>query len=265
MSNRNELNIIHEKYFSTGIISTFEDDDYSRNTLHSLIDHLSLLKQYDKPDMYAKIDNHVLAIEHFEFNASKSRSRKGSLQNEKLSEQERQHQKEVNKLKEQGKYIAHTHSMLGTSTNLQYYHENFTSNYNNHYIKIGRYVNCLKEDNILMPENKLTMCFFSEDTTLPISSCFNQKLALETGNGMQLLMPPNTEFFWDIIDKKSNNLDCIFFGQGDLEGDSLFFLDLRSDCDFSKYVIKSKDLFYNNNQPLSSMTTYRIPIKSGEN
>lgn len=75
---KNEKVKIISKYFSKDEnIIRFEPSDNEEETLYNCLKFFDGIISYDAPDMYNRIDNEVLIVEHFEFDAS-IKSKKGS-------------------------------------------------------------------------------------------------------------------------------------------------------------------------------------------
>ena len=82
---KNELEHIIKKHFynNQNGIHFDNSDEISKNSITFIATFLNKLIQYDRPDLYAKIGNELLFIEHFEFDAS-AWNKKGSLERREI-------------------------------------------------------------------------------------------------------------------------------------------------------------------------------------
>ena len=177
--------------------------------------------------MYSKVNNEVLLLEHFEFNSSGTIRKAGSLQRN----EEARIDEEFNK----SKYISSDdslfHDEIKIKPSLENYKNNFIKNFENHYNKIPEYIEHLREDGILKDE-QYHVAFFIEDTSA-LGSYY-----LDKESKMKVIVPIYTNFFWKEIKKHDKNLNYIFFGFYNGRGYDTYFIDIKSDYDYSSHLFE---------------------------
>lgn len=120
-------------------------------------------KQFDRPDIYVSLNDKVLAIEHFEFDAS-NKTRSGS----------RYRKEEISSRSYINEYIESNYSgnpllyseQIGCNLSSDFYIANMKSAFMHHYLKIDEYKRHLIEKGIAKSKDDIISCFFIEDVTL---------------------------------------------------------------------------------------------------
>jgi hypothetical protein len=179
------------------------------NLLHRLNQFDGII-QSEGPDMYAKIENEVLILEHFEFDGSKVKKRcKGMTGFEEESIVEKKYQKFLNDT-DNGELLA----TLNYSQNSQYYIENFLNTFKEHYHKIDRYKKNLSNQNIIDNNSNIITGFFIENKYPPVY--------IDKGTNPVVLL--SCKQFLDIFEI-SESLDFVLFGGCISREFRLFYID----------------------------------------
>lgn len=163
MENHNEKEILYSYIKDYNVINAYSDD-IIQDKLNSVIKNIV---QYNRPDMYAIINDEVIMIEHFEFDSYKS-NRKGSDYRRK----EGNIKNEFNKLLKNhiDNRIIYNNKIKSTATKDNYIN-NFISVFDEHYRKIDIYKERIK----LLSNYKVDTYFFIEDISPLGSYCINSK------------------------------------------------------------------------------------------
>jgi hypothetical protein len=232
---KNELEHILKKHFSKKPIKIFynELDKISEKSISFISQFISILEQYDHPDIYGKIGNDVLFIEHFEFDSSQ-RSKKGS-------KEVRERIRIDNKEKEILNYSRSSKSFsdkINSNASLENLIKNVTEIFSDHINKIPVYIKHLHNDNILDDTTNLMKCFFIESSS-PFNSYVN------TDKGYTLLNLFYTDFFIDMLEQNKHQIDYIFHSFEE-EGEAvLYFMDIKGLSVYKKKTIRlTKDNFF---------------------
>lgn len=184
--------------------------------LKKIGENWSSMQGFEKPDIIIPIGEKLLAIEHFEFDAS-SVTKKGSIDKRELATRNRKFDKLI---QEQDSFenplIANgTSDCVYTSEN---YIKNFKASFASHYEKIADYKKHLVNEKKAKSISDIIMCFFVVDTT-PLG-CYYME------DNMKYFIAFQVIECLDII-SKSNDVDCFFFGFFDGQRNSLEFLSNR--------------------------------------
>mgnify|MGYP001386837676 CR=1 FL=1 len=131
--------------------------------LEKIVDNIHSLEPFDHPDMVIRLGEKVLAIEHFEFDAS-SFNRKGSMDKRELAKRNREFNELINNLDVTKEPIVITTSVKCIYS-LDYYIKNFKQVFKKHLIKAAEYKSCLINNGMVKQANDITICFFIVDTT----------------------------------------------------------------------------------------------------
>lgn|GEM_PF-1864013 len=186
------------EYAVNGIHFIFEGD---RELLEKIVAVWKRIKPFEQPDIILMLDDKVLAIEHFEFDASSS-SRKGSLDKRKLAERNREFDKLI-----QNSDISSEPLVLTDSIDCLYsadnYIGNFKSVFEKHLAKVAEYKSHLISENIVRQVEDIIMCFFIIDST-PLG-CYYQENDLKHFEAFQV------RECLELI-SKAKEIDCFFFG-----------------------------------------------------
>ena len=144
-----ELRFLLNKYIfnsSAGIVpmkSSFSD-------LKKLVPFIQQFVDFDNPDGYSKIDNTILIMEHFQFDATKNSVKKGSTSQREYARIDRENKKK---------------DVMHCEINYENYKNNLLKTFDEHYKKIENYKkNLIKELN-LKCNSVFKVAFFIEDTT----------------------------------------------------------------------------------------------------
>lgn len=187
--------------------------DRDRELLVKIMANMNRIEPFEQPDMILPIDDKVLAIEHFEFDASSS-SKKGSLDKRKLAERNREFDKLVINTKVSKYPVVSTNSVDCTYSSENYI-KNFNSVFENHLSKVAEYKIHLVTENKAKSVDDIIMCFFIVDTT-PLG-CYYQEDGLKTFVALQVA---------ECLDQvsKAKEIDCFFFGYFDGVKNSMEFI-----------------------------------------
>ena len=157
------------------------------------------LVRFERPDLYAVLDDKIIILEHFEFDASRN-TRKGM----KGRAEEAHLEKRLQKVPMDGTMHIDT---VRYEVSLQDWQDNFNRTFSSHYERIGAY----KEHVVSVTGNKempFVVGFFIEDEHPPI---------LNFGNHIEPLPYWHTKQFAEVV-QNSPELDFILFG-GYLNGE----------------------------------------------
>lgn len=201
--------------------------EYARESIHCIYaDDVVLLKKiaenwssiqgFEKPDIIIPIGDKVLAIEHFEFDAS-SVTKKGSIDKRELATRNRKFDKLIQE-QESFENPLITHGTSDCVYSAENYIKNFKANFSCHYGKIADYKTHLVYEKKVKSVSDIIMCFFVVDTT-PLG-CYYME------DGMKYFIAFQVNECLDII-SKSKDVDCLFFGFFDGQRNSLEFLSNR--------------------------------------
>jgi hypothetical protein len=173
-----------------------------KDFLEKIVLNMNNIKPFESPDMILTLGDKVLAIEHFEFDAS-SFNRKGSMDKRNLAERNRKFDNLIEDQSIDEETIFSTTS-VECSYSSTYYIKNFKSVFANHLSKIEKYKRNLVEKSIVKNTDDIIICFFIVDTT-PLGCYY-----LEDGAPKSFYLLQVSEFI-DII-TKANAVDCVLFG-----------------------------------------------------
>lgn len=200
---------------------------YSRDKklLQKIVDNLCKVEPFERPDMIVPIDEKILAIEHFEFDAS-SQSNKGSTDKRKLAERNREFDKLISDTCNSDELLIST-TCSDCLYSPDYYIENFKRAFLNHLNKVEEYKTHLLNEQRIKTVDDIIVCFFIVDTT-PLGCYY-----LEDG-GMKSFIAFQVKECLDLI-SQAKEVNCFLFGQFDGKKNSLEFL---SNCTEAVELIK---------------------------
>jgi hypothetical protein len=182
--------------FNNGNAYIYNDSD--RIVLNELFGNIPLIEEYNRPDLIINLDSKIIAIEHFDFDASLVKGKKGSIDQETYSFRQKNHNKAVVNCESD---IYMTSSLIDLEISSTNYLNNFFSNLENHYKNIPIYINRCKEK---YGSKKVEMIFYIVDN----SSTF---LFYENNDSLKILMLFTIKEFLDRINKY-NQIDYILYG-----------------------------------------------------
>ena len=192
-----------------------KNDKVSNNTFTLIEPLLAKLISYDCPDSYAKVDDKVLIIEHFEFDSS-SRDRKGSKSRKETARIDRQI-KSIHEHIQPEDGIVTTVETINQDPSYTNYKNNLKNVFCSHYDKIEDYKRNLREIGIIDNSTFVIVAFIIEDTTPAGNYYKDQHDSVEELNLL------NTQFFKKLL-KKSSQLNIVFCHSRSIT----FFLDLAA-------------------------------------
>lgn len=185
---------------------------YAQNSIHfvnkadkemveKIVSKLYSIEPFEKPDMILKLDDKLLAIEHFDFDAS-SFSRKGSLDRRKLADRNRNFDKMIEEADVTLEPIYFTTSVdcSYTATN---YIMNFKTVFENHLSKVEEYKSRLISENKVKNIDDIIMCFFIVDNT-PLGCYYNE-------DGPKSFVAVQVKECLELI-SLAKEINCFFFG-----------------------------------------------------
>lgn len=232
---KKEINTILSKYFpneeNTIRLENSKEEEKRFNDCYRFFEGII---SYDAPDMYNKIENDVLIVEHFEFDAS-IRSKKGSQYRQNESRVNSKFNHLLNSLKKGN--INHSCS-IKHECSAEKYINNLKHNFNQHYAKIDSYINNLKTKGIIKETTKTKICFFIEDVT-----CLGSYV-LEKGQPKSIVLLYIKQFL-DLLDN-SPKVDYIFYGGFNGNTDWLWFMSRENIIEFRNKEIDldTSEFFY---------------------
>jgi len=205
----NEVKILNE-YLGDGIDFLYNKD---KDLLEKVVANIYKIEPFEHPDMILSLGEKIMAIEHFEFDASTS-NKKGSLDKRKLADRNREFDKLVNDSNISAKPVVAS-SSIDCNYSAEDYIENFISVFGKHLAKVADYKNYLIEENKAEKIDDIIICFFIVDTT-PLG-CYYME------NGPKSLIACQVKECLDLISKASE-VDCFLFGYFDGRKNSLEFI-----------------------------------------
>lgn len=122
------------------------------------------------PDLFIKLSNMVIAIEHFEFDSTRN-TRKGTKNNKCRVENKRTHLHKLKNINHIGDKVNSQFKLSEKS--LVNYRENLLRSYRNHYNRIKDYKNNLIKASIAESFDEIVMAFLIIDSTTDGNKFFN--------------------------------------------------------------------------------------------
>lgn len=192
--------------------------DFLENKLNKFLHNLV---SFECPDMYSKIKNNVLILEHFQFDCSnENRHGMSGISTENITNIKIENQLERETL--------YSISYEQTTDN---YIKNFKKHFDSHHKKIKFYEQNLSSKKILTNTDNLTVGFFIENKLPPY--CFES----EINNELILLF---TKEFLDEFE--SSTLDFVLFGGLFNQKNILFYIDKNTISAYRKKQISLKNI-----------------------
>ena len=233
---KNELNLL-ASYFdeSPSILYYGEPGDIT----DKWPSFLSQLRQYDSPDMYAIVDDTLVIMEHFVFDASRETKSKGM---ERIRKDREAHAK-LWENATKGNMPAVVVTQAGETMSLQSWQKNFERHFDSHYAKIGQYVeNGKKAASMKQPSKTegIVSCkigFFIEEEFPPI---------LEINGTLREARYIETKQFLDFFRDKTK-VDFILYGTQYDGHRSVFYIDHKHTADRDKaFDLEDKNINISN-------------------
>lgn len=186
-------------YFINGVTVPCSGD---KVLLNSIGHNFNSAQSYERPDILIPIGEQIVAIEHFEFDAS-SVTRKGSKDKKNQDQRDKEFSKKID-----FSDLKNEPLILSCCNETEYLYKNYIKNFfkafENHYEKIKKYKLNLISNDLVKNEENIIMCFFIEDTT-PLGTYYLEEGMLKT---LDLFL---LKEYLDII-SRSVELDCVFYG-----------------------------------------------------
>lgn len=192
--------------------------------LEKIVANMYRIEPFEQPDMILSLENRILAIEHFEFDAS-SFGKKGSKDKRGLAERNRKFDRLINDSNISEVPVVTTNSVSCTYS-AENYINNFKSVFEKHLAKVEDYKTHLIKKNKAKHIDDIIICFFIVDTT-PLG-CYYQD------DGIKSFIAFQVKECLDLI-SKAKEVDCFFFGYFDGTKNSLEFM---SNCPDVVQLIK---------------------------
>lgn len=158
-SDLSEFKLCFYKYFNetTKIYSLNSIHDFS----NEFFENYSRINFRDNPDGYLKIDNKIVVIEHFEYDATKNNN-KGS--------ETRIEESRIDRRLDNKRYttdgIKYVHEEMNVTHSTEQLRDNFIKIFSDHNSKINQYKKALIEDGIIDDNNEVIFMFCCEDKTI---------------------------------------------------------------------------------------------------
>jgi len=191
------------------------------------------------PDLYAHLKNgKLLVLEHFEFDSSKRRKRKGSKSKEEISAANRNFDETLESVTEVGESVYNEH-IIKSSTSLQCYKNNLIESFERHYKNIDNYIDNIISANLITNKEDILLAFFIEDSTL----CGNQYYNADDYESYPLI-PLNIPEFIERL-KESDKLDYLFIGLNTRKSSELVVIELNEETtDSFSLIPKVNDKYH---------------------
>ena len=106
---------------------------------------------YERPDILSIYDNKIVAIEHFEFDSSTAKNKKGSQNRIEIARVQREN---------------NSHDKINCNYTTDNYIRNAIKNFENHYNRIEHYIENLKKEKVIKPHMEIKNLFLIEDATI---------------------------------------------------------------------------------------------------
>ena len=178
------------------------------------------LKDFECPDMYANLDDYVVLLEHFEFDATKEKKGMEGIKSENNLKREIERCTKYNVL-----HVAN----VGCNITKEDFQRNFEKHFISHYEKINSYHEKLRID-IVQKDKEIRNGFFIENQILPI---------IEIDKNFYGELPYfMTKQFWDFFDDYKQ-IGFIIFGCLYNGKKRLFYVDHKSKID--EYIVDLKN------------------------
>lgn len=220
---RRELTILINDYLCrNSFIYHKESSDFLKTKLEPLLHNLI---SCESPDMYAKIDDNILILEHFEFDGSNER-RKGGMQGLSEEYKAREEQHKFLTENDEGQLVSN-YSYYQTQVD---YLNNFRKHFYRHYEKIPEYISHLTELSQINSNSNIITGFFIENRIPP--------LYIDIDNDIDELVLLYSKQFLNIFED-SKKLDFVLFGGLFGEKNRLFYIDRSM---ISTYKLSEIDL-----------------------
>jgi len=154
-----EFELCFNKYFneSTKKYTLNSIDDFS----NEFFENYTRINFRDNPDGYVKIDNKIVVIEHFEYDATKN-NKKGS---ETRTEESRIKRKLDEKCYSTDN-VKYVHEEMNVTHSTEQLRDNFIKIFSYHNLKINQYKKVLMEEGIIGDNNEVIIMFCCEDKTI---------------------------------------------------------------------------------------------------
>jgi hypothetical protein len=206
------------KYTSSSIFDLLSSE-------YEIISFESKGTQINGPDLYIKYcgEQKVLAIEHFEFDSTKTRIRKGSENNRRNAEINRDYEQALVNVNELGDQLLRTYDYSQTKS-LVNYRDNLLRSFKSHYRNITSYKKNLVKAGIADSLDQVKMVFFINDSTLDGNTFYDS-----TEHSLIQLLPYNIKEFVELL-YKSTEIDLMFIGCGFGDMKRIFVLELNKNC-----------------------------------
>ena len=218
---KNDIQILFNKYLSDEINDI---RFYGSNRLAYLTPFLENIISHDAPDGYAIINNTILLVEHFEFDSSIAKNKKGS-----------QNRMEIARVKREN----NSHDKINCNYTTDNYIRNAIKNFENHYNRIEHYIENLKKEKVIKPHMEIKNLFLIEDATIL------GNIDINTKRSFSIL---HCDMFLNKL-KNANKLDYILafnsFGQNNF----IWYLDKDNLQDYIKNQVKIEDINIANLSP----------------
>lgn len=202
------------EYLRNGIHYIYQPD---REILDKIATMVNKIGPFEQPDMILQLDDKVMAIEHFEFDASSS-CKKGSLDKRRLADRNRAFDKLISESD-----ISVNPLVINTSVNCTYTANDYITNFKNvfekHCAKVSDYKAHLVTENKVKNVEDIIICFFIVDTT-PLGSYYYD-------DGPKSLIALQVKECLELINS-SKEVDCYLFGNYNGKENALEFI---SNCD----------------------------------
>lgn len=200
----------------------------------SIVDFFKHLVDFERPDAHSIVENSVHIFEHFEFDSSSVRKRKGSLSNIEKSRVNRA----FDAILPAGNGIR-LRDELNIDYHVKNYVDNALANLQNHYAKIDSYIDNLKSNNIILDNNNVSVGFFIEDTT--VLGNLSEPKANDWVSPPRPLILCHSKQFLDMFESLSKLDFCICASMTSSQS-HLWYIDHESIPEYRKHELDFEEL-----------------------
>jgi hypothetical protein len=148
--------------FAQGRIDYYNPSD--KDMLFEIVNNIRRLISFEKPDMVLPLEDKIMMIEHFQFDASQFKKGKGNLDKALRSQRNRDFDAFIANADYSEEPLTLT-AEVGCNFKAEYYMDNLERVFNEHLAKIETYKQRLIEHNFVKNEQSIITAFLIIDTT----------------------------------------------------------------------------------------------------
>lgn len=132
--------------------------------LHEIGDNIHKLTPFEKPDMVLPLNEKIMIIEHFQFDASKFKAGKGNIDKALLSQRNSKFERLIKSHDIKSRPLI-VNTKVDCEYKAEYYRDNLERVFKDHYRKIDSYKERVIESGLAPNEESIITAFLAVDTT----------------------------------------------------------------------------------------------------